>query len=111
MKRLLSFLTKRPHEGPLYYLFCVPVLAGVAVAFAWPRLHDIRLRYEYRSLRVQQTTLLRANRALHLQLEKLRSLSRIEKIAREDLGLSDPVKGQVVWVIAPTLVKDAGVQP
>jgi cell division protein FtsL len=111
LKRLLTFLSKRQHEGPLYYLLCVPVLAAVAVAFAWPRLHDIRLRYEYRALRAQQINLLRKNRSLHLQREKLRSLVRIEKLAREDLGLSDPQKGQVVWVIAPALADNQGARP
>ncbi len=111
MKRLIIFLSKRSHEGPLYYLLCVPVLAAVAVAFAWPRLHDIRLRYEYRTLRAQQMALLRKNRSLHLEREELRSLVRIERIARKDLGLSDPEKGQVVWVIAPALAHNQGARP
>ncbi|MFQ5912722.1 MAG: cell division protein FtsL [Nitrospinota bacterium] len=111
MNRLLAFLARRPHEGPWYYLLCVPVLTAAVVALAWPRLHDLRLRYEYRSLRAQQEQLLRENRRLRLERAKLQSLSRIEAIARRGLGLADPKAGQVFWVDSPAIVKVPGGQP
>ncbi len=110
MKRLLAFLARRRHEGPWYFLLCVPVLIGAVIALAWPRLHDLRLRYDYLSLRKQQDRLLRENRRLRLARAKLRSLTHIEEIARRDLGLTDPKAGQVIWVEAPGLAEVQGGQ-
>lgn len=98
--KAFHFLRRRRQDGRWYVLVCVPILAAAAVSLAWPRLHDLRLRYEYRSLRVQQTELLRENRRLRLIRARLQSLRRIEAIARERLGLIDPKPGQIIWVRA-----------
>ncbi|MFQ5694286.1 MAG: cell division protein FtsL [Nitrospinota bacterium] len=108
MKRLFAFLARRENEGPWFYLLSVPVLTAAAVALAWPRLDVLRLRYEFRSLRAQQEKLLRQNRRLRLERATLRSLTRIEEIARRDLGLTEPSKGQVLWVKAPRPGKTSG---
>lgn len=108
MNKLWAFLARRSHEGPGFYLLCVPVLTAVGVALAWPRLHDLRLRYEYRSLRARQDRLLRENRSLRLLRAKLRALSRVEEIARRDLGMAEPEKGQWVWVKARGLAGTQG---
>ena len=84
-------------------LLCLPVLAAAVVALAWPRLYDLRLRYEFRSLRAEQDRRVRENRRLRLKNAELRSITRIEEIARRDLGLIDPAKGQTLWVEAPGL--------
>ena len=104
------FLTRRGQDGRWYVLVCVPILAAAAVALAWPRLHDLRLRYEYRSLRVQQTELLRENRRLRLTRARLQSLRRIEAVARERLGLTDPKPGQVIWVRAQRQADSDGME-
>lgn len=112
MKRLLAFLARRPREGPCWrYLLCVPVLTAAGVALAWPRLHDLRLRYDFRALLAQQEELVRQNQRLRLERASLRSLARIEEIARRDLGLTDPRDGQVVWVEASGLAKTGGERP
>ena len=91
-----------------YFWVCAPVLAAAAITLAWPRLHDIRLRYEYRSLRVQQAKLFTENRRLRLSRAKLQSLVRIEAIARERLGLIDPKPEQVIWIQTKTLANSNG---
>ncbi len=91
-----------------YFLVCAPVLAAAAITLAWPRLHDIRLRYEYQSLRIQQAKLIAENRSLRLSRAKLQSLVRIEAIARERLGLIDPKPEQVIWIKTKTLADSNG---
>jgi cell division protein FtsL len=92
-------------EGSWRYLLCLPVLAAAVIALAWPRLYDLRLRYEFRSLRAEQDRRVRENRRLRLKNAELRSLARIETIARRDLGLIDPAQRQILWVEAPSLAR------
>ncbi|MFQ5693639.1 MAG: cell division protein FtsL [Nitrospinota bacterium] len=98
MRGLATLLVRRGDKGPWHYLLCVPVLIASLVALAWPRLHVLQLRYELNSLQTKRDRLLGQNRRRRLERASLRSLSRIEAIARRDLGLVDPQPGQVVWV-------------
>ena len=90
-------------KGRWRYLLCLPVLAAAVIALAWPRLYDLRLRYEIRSLRAAQDRRVRENRRLRLKNAEFRSIARIETIARRDLGLIDPAQRQTLWVEVPSL--------
>ena len=98
-------LPRPARAGSWRYLLCLPVLAAAVIALAWPRLYDLRLRYEFHSLRAEQDRRVRENRRLRLKNAELRSLARIETIARRELGLIDPAQRQILWVEAPSLAR------
>ncbi len=75
----------------------VLILVGTLL-YVWQHLHVVRLGYEIEQLREQQAALVQENKALRLERGQLRSLRRVEEIARKRLGMVAPKPGQVVLV-------------
>jgi len=73
------------------------ILAGVLL-YVWQHVHVVRLGYEIEQLREHQATLVQENKALRLEMGQLRSLKRVEAIARKRLGMVAPKPGQVVLI-------------
>jgi cell division protein FtsL len=73
------------------------ILMG-ALLYVWQHIHIVRLGYEIEQLREQQAALVQENKALRLERGQLRSLRRVEEIARKRLGMVAPKPGQVVLV-------------
>ena len=61
------------------------VLVG-ALFYVWQHIHVVRLGYEIEGLREEQAALVQENKELKLEMGQLRSLKRVEEIARTRLG-------------------------
>ena len=75
----------------------VLILVGVLL-YVWQHIHVVRLGYEIERLRETQAALVQENKALRLEMGQLRSLRRVEEIARTRLGMVTPKPGQVVLI-------------
>ena len=71
------------------------VLIGV-LFYVWQHIQVVRLGYEVEQLQVERITLLRGEKELRFELARLKSLRRVEEIARSQLGLMSPASGQVI---------------
>jgi cell division protein FtsL len=70
-----------------------------ALVCVWSSVKTIKLAYESQILKEEEHRLLRENRLMQLEKESLRSLSRIQSLARTRLGLESPTNQQVVTII------------
>ena len=71
------------------------LLAAVMFLYAWQHFQCIQLSYQTESFRAQQAKLAELNRQLTLEAAGLRAPARIDEIARQQLGLTAPVPGQL----------------
>jgi cell division protein FtsL len=69
-----------------------------AMIYVWTGVKMVRLSYDYQTLRTEHVRLYRENRLVKLERESLRSLPRVEMIARRDLGMKDANPQQTVAV-------------
>ena len=79
-------------------LMAVVGLMVVAMAFVWSNIRLVGLAYEYEALNETHQTLLRENHLLRVEWESLRSLERVELLAKNEIGLREPTSGQIVTV-------------
>ena len=88
----------RKRGGPWFYLLCPLPIFFSLMAFAWPHLQAVRLGYDFQRLQVERSQLAQLKAELKVERAALRSPSRIEKVARRDLGMVDPSPDQLIWV-------------
>ena len=69
-----------------------------AMAFVWSNVRLVGLAYEHQSLNREHRDLLRENHLLRVERESLRSLDRIQSLAKNQIGLKEPKSGQIVTV-------------
>ena len=79
-------------------LVAVVGLMIVAMAFVWSNVRLVGLAYEYQALEKIQRSLLRENHLLHVEWESLRSLDRVQLLAKNKIGLREPESRQIVTV-------------
>ena len=79
-------------------LMAVVGLMVVAMVFVWSNIRLVGLAYEYEALNKTHQTLLRENHLLRVEWESLRSLDRVELLARNEIGLREPTSGQIITV-------------
>lgn len=77
------------------------LLAGAVLllgllGYVWQHIQVVRLGYEVERLRATRVTLTQEGKALKVELGRLRSLTRVEEIARRKLGMVDSVPGQII---------------
>jgi cell division protein FtsL len=70
-------------------------LAACLLVYTWQHFECIQLRYQVEQLDSQRAKAVQLNQQLHLEVAALRSPMRVDTIARNQLGLSVPVPGQV----------------
>lgn len=75
----------------------VLVLAG-ALFYVWQHTRVVRLGYEIERLRETKAALQQEHKSLRLEMGQIRSLRRVEEIARTRLGMVTPKPGQVVLI-------------
>ncbi len=74
-------------------------LALVGVLFyVWQHIQVVRLGYQIERLQGERIALLRQEKELRFEAARLRSLRRVEEIARRQLGLTRPLPGQVILI-------------
>jgi cell division protein FtsL len=71
------------------------LVAFVALLYAWQHFECIQSRYQLESLKSQRVEAVELNQKLKLEVAGLLAPSRIDEIARRQLGLTAPVPGQV----------------
>ena len=76
------------------------ILLGFTFIFiyVWLNLALVRKGYLLSAGEAKREYLDKRNKELKLEVGKLKSLDRIEKIAREKIKLSDPKKHEVIWI-------------
>ena len=72
------------------------LLVGLCIAQVWLRLQVTHLGYELSAARRMQSRLEHEQRELEVELATLRDPGRIAAVARRQLGMVEPGKGQVV---------------
>jgi cell division protein FtsL len=70
-------------------------LAGCLLFYVWQHFECIQLRYQVEQLEIERTQAAQLNEQLHLEVATLRAPGRVDAIARNQLGLTVPVPGQV----------------
>ena len=79
-------------------LVAVVGLMIVAMAFVWSNVRLVGLAYEYQALDKTKRSLLRENHLLHVEWGSLRSLDRVQLLAKNKIGLREPESKQIVTV-------------
>ena len=69
-----------------------------AMAFVWSNVRLVGLAYEHQGLNREHRDLLRKNHLLRVERESLRSLDRIQLLAKNKIGLIEPENGQIITV-------------
>lgn len=70
-------------------------LAACLIVYAWQHFECIQLRYQIEQVDVQRNQAAQLNQQLRIEVATLRSPSRVDAIARNQLGLTVSVPGQV----------------
>ncbi len=73
------------------------VLVGV-LFYVWQHIQVVRLGYQIEHLQGERVALLRQEKELRFEVARLKSLRRVEGIARHQLGFTSPRPGQVILV-------------
>ncbi|MCL4808945.1 MAG: cell division protein FtsL [Thermoanaerobaculia bacterium] len=84
-------------------------LAPMAVLFAaiWTNLETFRLGYQIERLQKQKESLAERQRQLEMERAGASALARVEGVARRQLGLVTPGRGQLVFVKDGVLARPA----
>ena len=69
-----------------------------ALALVWPNVRKVKLSYDYQALESEREKLLSENHLLRLEKESLRSLYRIQALAKDAVGMIEPKKEQVITI-------------
>jgi len=70
-------------------------LAACLLSYAWQHFECIQVRYQIERLDAERARSANLNQQLQLEVATLRSPMRVDTIARNQLGLTVPVPGQV----------------
>jgi cell division protein FtsL len=70
-------------------------LAACLLSYAWQHFECIQVRYQIERLNNERARSANLNQQLQLEVATLRSPMRVDTIARNQLGLTVPVPGQV----------------
>lgn len=89
-------------------LWCL--VAGCFLLYGYQRFRCIELGFQLEDLRARQAQVAALNTELKLEVAGLRSPMRIDRIARRQLGLSDPLPGQMDLGEAPAGAEVAAVR-
>lgn len=100
VKRIDNSRLMRPAAPNRVGELCRRMIWGLALAFcllsyAWQHFECIQLRYTLEKLQGDKSQAAELNQQLHLEVASLQSPMRIDAIARQQLGLTVPVPGQV----------------
>jgi cell division protein FtsL len=107
IKRIDNSRLVRPTPPAQLRDFWRRVAAGAAIAacllvYTWQHFECIQIRYRIEQLESQRAQAAELNQQLHLEVATLRSPMRVDAIARNQLGLTVPVPGQVSPVEGPS---------
>lgn len=100
--RASAFLKPRVDQLRRFDLLPAILLGGLVLIgvlfYVWQQIQVVRLGYQIEHLQGERNAFLRQEKELRFDLARLRSLRRVEEIARQQLGFTSPKAGQVVIV-------------
>ena len=94
--KINGFSLERPRLTPLFIV--IALVSLLSLLFVWSRIQAINFEYEISSLQSQIRSGQDDVKRLRIEAAHLASDSRIERLAREQLGLQLPAPGQVIRV-------------
>jgi cell division protein FtsL len=77
-------------------LFTIAILVSASLFYTWSRVEVVKIGYEIFNANAEMRRLDQENKELILEIATLKSPKRIERIAREELGLIPPKEEQTV---------------
>jgi cell division protein FtsL len=82
---------------PLFAAFLLFFIGG-SLFYVWSRIQVLQLGYEISNALKEEKALTETNKKLRLEIATLKSYSRIEKLAVEELGMTKPKPEQVIVI-------------
>jgi cell division protein FtsL len=86
----------RAGASAMLVLLCAAVIAAGGLFYLWQRFQFTKLGFEVARLRQQKTELEERLEPLQVEVDYLARLERIDKLAREQLGMRAPAPGEVI---------------
>ena len=90
-------VTKSPNRIFFFILFLL-LLIGGSLFYVWSRIQVIQLGYGISNALKQERAWVEANKRLRVEIATLKSYSRIEKLAVEELRMAKPKPDQVIVI-------------
>ncbi len=88
---------RRSHR--VFFIICfLFFLIGGSLFYVWSRIQVIQLGYEISNALKEERTLTEAGKRLRLEIATLKSYTRIEKLAVEELRMAKPKPDQVIVI-------------
>ena len=81
-----------------FFILFLGFLIGGSLFYVWSRIQVIQIGYEISNALKEERTLAEANKRIRLEIATLKSYTRIEKIAVEELGMGKPKPDQVIVI-------------
>ena len=97
VRRFELWLHLSPREFQIV-LLVLTLLMCASMLFVWTNIRTVRQAYEYQVLKRENRNLIKAQSLLKLERESLRSLSRVQGLAKKEIGMVFPDPGQVITV-------------
>jgi cell division protein FtsL len=82
----------------LLFLILLLFLIGGSLFYVWSRIQVIQLGYEISNALKEERVLAELNKRLRLEIATLKSYTRIEKFAVEELRMTKPKPDQVIVI-------------
>ena len=82
----------------LLFLVLLLFLIGGSLFYVWSRIQVIQLGYEISNALKEERALAEANKRLRVEIATLKSYTRIEKLAVEELRMAKPKPDQVIVI-------------
>jgi len=82
----------------LLFLVLLLFLIGGSLFYVWSRIQVIQLGYEISNALKEERALAESNKRLRLEIATLKSYTRIEKFAVEELRMTKPKPDQVIVI-------------
>ena len=81
-----------------FFVLFLLFLIGGSLFYVWSRIQVIQLGYEVSNALKAERALAEANKRLRVEIATLKSYSRIEKLAVEELRMAKPKPDQVIVI-------------
>ncbi len=94
--KINGFVLHRPRLTPVF--IAILLMASLSLLFVWSRLQAINLEYDISRLESQLRSGTEEVKRLKVEVAHLGSHQRIERLARQQLGLRPPAPGQIIRV-------------
>ncbi len=81
-----------------FFVLFLLFLIGGSLFYVWSRIQVIQLGYDISNALKAERTLVEANKRLRVEIATLKSYTRIEKLAVEELKMAKPKPDQVIVI-------------